>query len=74
VEVDMRSRAVRAREVTTDDYVVIHDPKERDKKFKVCEVYKNRKIVKITYLDEADETGHKFKMIKAKPMHRVRIV
>ena len=69
----MRSRAVRARDVTTDDFVVIHDSVENDKKYKVCEVYKNRKMVRIVYLDEADTTGHKFKSIEAKPMHRVRV-
>lgn len=69
----MKSRAIRARDITTDDQIVIHDPKKKDTKHKVCEVYKNSKIVNITFYDNRED-GKAFGRIKAKPMHRVRVV
>jgi hypothetical protein len=71
----MRSRAIRARDVTTEDQVVIHGGRtKRDAKYKICEVYKNSKQVRIVYRDDDAVGGHVFVTIDAKPMHRVRVL
>jgi hypothetical protein len=68
----MRSKAIRARDITTDHQIVIHDAKKRDTRHKICEVYKNKHVVQITYRNPDDE-GSAFGHINAKPMHRVRV-
>lgn len=61
--------SIRARDVTTGHMVVVGK-----KKHKVCEVYKNPKVVKITYRQEPDERGRRFQVIEAKPMHRLNVI